>query len=292
MNELGTNERGTIEHSSATSWIIIPHQPRKQFHHLQNPLIQQVSPASFSIRNIKEWSSGDILLFYRPIDTASDTMASSPTVSSPSKSSKVSQQSSTTATSQPEKAHSIDVLPTPVAQTYSHIHPTVLLALYSLRFSSLVSDPVSTLWSDLPLYTALQTAYVLTCLPQAGSSHQHYSHGETGSGEVADVKKTPSSSGKRKRHAAGNKSDTLSQKLTVRHSLPFFFFNIFGIILTGIGDIHSPYINLPPRHTSPVPPSHPLRCLLYDAYGAYGAMCRAYGSTHRNAAGICPRRRQ
>lgn len=153
-------------------------------------------------------------------------MASSPTVSSPSKSSKAppSQQSSTTATSQPEKAHAIDILPTPVAQTYSHIHPTILLALYSLRFSAVVTDPVSTLWSDLPLYTALQTAYVVTCLPQAGSSHQHHhSHGKAGTGEVsADVKKTPSSSGKRKRQAAGNKSGTLSQKLTVRHISPSF----------------------------------------------------------------------
>ncbi|KAF3405287.1 Glycosylphosphatidylinositol anchor biosynthesis protein 11 [Talaromyces pinophilus] len=143
--------------------------------------------------------------------------SSSPTVSSPSSTSSKappSHQSSTTIISQPEKAHSIDVLPTPVAQTYSHIHPTILLALYSLRFSSLVSDPVSTLWSDLPLYTALQTAYVVICLPQARSSHQHHSHGETGSSEAADAKKTPSSSGKRKRHAAGNKSDTLSQKLT------------------------------------------------------------------------------
>lgn len=155
-------------------------------------------------------------------------MASSPTVSSPSKSSKApsSQQSSTTAISQPEKAHAIDILPTPVAQTYSHIHPTILLALYSLRFSSVVADPVSTLWNDLPLYTALQTAYVVACLPQAGSSHQHHSHNEPGTGEAADVKKTPlssSSSGKRKRHAAGNKSDTLSQKLTVRHLFFFTF---------------------------------------------------------------------
>jgi phosphatidylinositol glycan class F len=153
--------------------------------------------------------------------------SSSPTVSSPSTSSKAppSQQNSATTTPHTEKAHAIDILPTPVAQTYSHIHPTVLLALYSLRFSSLVSDPVSTLWSDLPLYTGLQVAYVVTCLPQAGSSHQHHSHGEVGSsGDAADVKKTPSSSGKRKRHAAGNKSDTLSQKLTVRHSPPVFFF--------------------------------------------------------------------
>lgn len=153
-------------------------------------------------------------------------MASSPTVSSPSKSSKAppSQQSSSTATSQPENAHAIEILPTSVAQTYSHVHPTVLLALYSLRFSSVVADPVSTLWSDLPLYTALQTAYVVTCLPQAGSSHQHHSHGEAGTGEAsADVRKTPSSSGKRKRHTTGNKSDTLSQKLTVRHLSPFFW---------------------------------------------------------------------
>ncbi|EEA27324.1 Glycosylphosphatidylinositol (GPI) anchor assembly protein [Talaromyces marneffei ATCC 18224] len=142
--------------------------------------------------------------------------SSSPTVSSPSTSSKAppSQQSSTTTTPQTEKSYAIDIIPTPVAQTYSHVHPTILLALYSLRFSSLVSDPVSTLSSDLPLYTGLQVAYVITCLPQAGSSHQHHSHGEAGPGEVADVKKTPSSSGKRKRHAASSKSDTISQKLT------------------------------------------------------------------------------
>jgi phosphatidylinositol glycan class F len=152
--------------------------------------------------------------------------STSPIVSSPSTSSKapLSQQPSTTTVPQTEKAHAIDVLPTPVAQTYSHIHPTILLALYSLRFSSLVSDPVSTLWSDLPLYTGLQVTYVITCLPQAGSSYQQHSHGEAGSGEVGEVKKTPSSSGKRKRHTAGNKSDTLSQKLTVRHSPTFSSF--------------------------------------------------------------------
>lgn len=156
--------------------------------------------------------------------------SSSPTVSSPSTSSKAppSQQSSTTTTTpQNENAHVINILSTPVAQTYSHVHPTILLALYSLRFSSVVADPVSTLWGDLPLYTALQIAYVVTCLPQAGSSHQHHSHGEAGSGEVTDVKKTPSSTAKRKRHAAVNKSDTLSQKLTVRFC-PSFALLVFS----------------------------------------------------------------
>lgn len=224
--------------------------------------------------------------------------SSSPTVSSPSTSSKAppSQQNSATITPHTEKAHAIDILPTPVAQTYSHIHPTVLLALYSLRFSSLVSDPVSTLWSDLPLYTGLQVAYVVTCLPQAGSSHQHHSHGEAGSGDIGDVKKTPSSSssGKRKRHAAGNKSDTLSQKLTVRHS-PLFLLTLSGsgIVLTKIiGGIHRPNINLLPRHGGPVPPSSPLRRPFHNAYRTYGLVCRAHGSTHRNTAGIRPRRRR
>ncbi|EED19770.1 GPI-anchor biosynthesis protein (Pig-F), putative [Talaromyces stipitatus ATCC 10500] len=137
----------------------------------------------------------------------------SPTVSSPSTSSKAPPLQQTS--SPTEKAHAIDILPTPVAQAYSHIHPTILLGLYSLRFSSLVSDPVSTLWSDLPLYTIMQAVYVVTCLPQAGSLQQHqhgYGHGETGSGDAGDVKKTPS--GKRKRHASSHKSDTLSQKFT------------------------------------------------------------------------------
>lgn len=139
-------------------------------------------------------------------------MASSPPTSTSSKA-PPSQQADTP---QPQKPHVIDVLPTTIAQTYSHIHPTILLALYSVRFSTLVSDPVSTLWNDIPLYTALQTAYIVTCLPQAGSSHQHHSH--QAESEATDVKKpqAPTSlSGKKKRHAAaGNKSDTFSQKAT------------------------------------------------------------------------------
>lgn len=139
--------------------------------------------------------------------------------------------------------HAVDILPTTAAQTYSHIHPTLILALYSLRFSALVADPVATLLSDLPLLTVLQVAYVVTCLPQAGSSHhQHHQHSHTeGPGDGGDGKKTapstPGGSGAgtgapgggslmkagkspyRKKHSA-SKTDTLFQKLTVRFS-PF-----------------------------------------------------------------------
>lgn len=136
--------------------------------------------------------------------------------------------------------HAVDILPTPAAQTYSHIHPTLILALYSLRFSALVADPVATLLSDLPIHTVLQVAYVVTCLPQAGSSHHQHSHAES-SGDGGDGKKTASStpggsgagtgalgggtlmkagkSAYRKKHSA-SKTDTLFQKLTVRSSPP------------------------------------------------------------------------
>jgi GPI ethanolamine phosphate transferase 2/3 subunit F len=106
----------------------------------------------------------------------------------------------------------VNILPNSAAQTYAHIHPTLLLAVYAFRFPAVVVDPTSTLLNDLPLYTALQIVYVVTCLPHAGSVHHHHSH--EGEGDVGGIKanKAPY----RKKHSAANKSDTLFQKLTVR----------------------------------------------------------------------------
>jgi GPI ethanolamine phosphate transferase 2/3 subunit F len=64
----------------------------------------------------------------------------------------------------------IDFLSSTVARTYTHVHPALLLSLYVMRFPGLVADPVSNLLQGLPFLAVLQGAYVVTCLPPAGSS--------------------------------------------------------------------------------------------------------------------------
>ena len=62
------------------------------------------------------------------------------------------------------------VLPTQAAQTARHALPALQAAIFLFRFKSLVADPVSTMWSTLPVVAAIQAAYALVCLPVAGSS--------------------------------------------------------------------------------------------------------------------------
>ncbi|KAL1960551.1 hypothetical protein VTO42DRAFT_7130 [Malbranchea cinnamomea] len=67
------------------------------------------------------------------------------------------------------KAHApIQILSTPSAQTYSHVHPLLVLSVFALRFRALVDDPQSTLLLLLPLIAVLQGVYVVICLPAAG----------------------------------------------------------------------------------------------------------------------------
>ena len=89
------------------------------------------------------------------------------------------------------------------ARIYSFAHPTMLVALYSIRFPSLVADPVNRLLNDLPLLAILQIAYVMVCLPPAGSAPSTTSllkstgtTGGDGDGEgegAKNVKRTPGS---------------------------------------------------------------------------------------------------
>ncbi|KAA6408700.1 MAG: GPI-anchor biosynthesis (Pig-F) [Lasallia pustulata] len=64
----------------------------------------------------------------------------------------------------------ISLLPTPLAQTYTHIHPILLLLLSYLLFPRLVASPISTLATTLPLLALLQSAYAIICLPVASKS--------------------------------------------------------------------------------------------------------------------------
>ncbi|KAI1273744.1 GPI biosynthesis protein family Pig-F-domain-containing protein [Xylaria sp. FL0933] len=63
----------------------------------------------------------------------------------------------------------IRTIPSPKAQALRHAHPALLLGLFAIRFRALVSDPVSTMQSSLPVVLALQAGYTITCLPAAGS---------------------------------------------------------------------------------------------------------------------------
>ena len=74
-----------------------------------------------------------------------------------------------TAAQAPAKPQSpIQILSAPSAQTYSHVHPLLVLSVFAVRFSALVQDPQSTLLSILPVIAVLQGVYAVLCLPAAG----------------------------------------------------------------------------------------------------------------------------
>lgn len=61
------------------------------------------------------------------------------------------------------------VLDTTLAKSLSAGRPALLLSLLVLRFYSLVAEPVSTLYTALPVVAAVQVAYAVVCLPVAGA---------------------------------------------------------------------------------------------------------------------------
>lgn len=74
-------------------------------------------------------------------------------------------------------APTTNILPSHLAQTYSYVHPAVLLGLCAYRFEALVADPVRELLADLPWLAALQISYVMLCLPPAGTTSTEASFG-------------------------------------------------------------------------------------------------------------------
>lgn len=64
----------------------------------------------------------------------------------------------------------INVLDNGLAQTYTHIHPFAILAVFFARFQSLVADPTSTLLNGLAPLGILQIVYVVLCLPPTTNS--------------------------------------------------------------------------------------------------------------------------
>ncbi|KAE8379778.1 GPI biosynthesis protein family Pig-F-domain-containing protein [Aspergillus bertholletiae] len=107
----------------------------------------------------------------------------------------------------PKFAPPIHILPNSISKTYALIHPVVLLALLAFRFNALVADPVAELLGNLPFLALLQVAFVMTCLPPAGSAKDD----DDKSTSAAILK--PGKIGLRRKNTAKSDSGGLSTKL-------------------------------------------------------------------------------
>jgi phosphatidylinositol glycan class F len=102
----------------------------------------------------------------------------------------------------------VTLLPEPAARAYTHIHPVVVLALYRLRFSNLVADPVPELLRALAALAMLQVGYVVTCLPPTNGRAGRVSEA-TRSGKVDSKSKST------KRDNRARSVASLSSRITV-----------------------------------------------------------------------------
>ncbi|KAF7616833.1 putative GPI-anchor biosynthesis protein [Aspergillus flavus] len=121
----------------------------------------------------------------------------------------------------PKSAPPIHILPNNISKTYALIHPVLLLALLALRFNALVADPVAELLSKLPFLAMLQVAFVMTCLPPAGSAKDdddkstsaNSSSSSSNAGSTSGVILKPGKIGLRRKNTPKSESACLSAKL-------------------------------------------------------------------------------
>lgn len=59
----------------------------------------------------------------------------------------------------------VDIVHTPVAHAYQHIHSILVLAIFYASFSNIVADPISALLLLAPVTASLQLLYCIICLP-------------------------------------------------------------------------------------------------------------------------------
>lgn len=100
----------------------------------------------------------------------------------------------------------IDILNNDTARVYTHIHPVLVLSLYSYKFNSIVADPVAALTSTLLPLSILQIAYVAICLPPTGGS---------GAAAAQTEKRKP---GEKKKAAPGKLESGVNSKIIVSRS--------------------------------------------------------------------------
>lgn len=66
-------------------------------------------------------------------------------------------------------SHPVYLNSTAASKAARHVLPAVLGSLFLASFSRLVADPVSVMWTSLPVVVTLQLLYAFFCLPVAGS---------------------------------------------------------------------------------------------------------------------------
>lgn len=93
----------------------------------------------------------------------------------------------------PTELHPIHAHAAPASQAARHAVPALLAALFLAAFPRLVADPVPTMWTALPVVTALQLVYAFVCLPMAGSTAP--ATGKTKKPRPGEKKKAGDSSG-------------------------------------------------------------------------------------------------
>jgi phosphatidylinositol glycan class F len=59
----------------------------------------------------------------------------------------------------------VEVVDTDFSRIYTHIHPILVLSLYTFSFPAIVADPIQGLTYALPWLLVLQIAYAAICLP-------------------------------------------------------------------------------------------------------------------------------
>ncbi|CAI6341348.1 unnamed protein product [Periconia digitata] len=105
----------------------------------------------------------------------------------------------------------ISHLPTDSARLYTHIHPLLLLSLYTYQFPSIVADPVAGLAATLVPLAALQIAYVAVCLPPTGNGTGSGAGNGPASGGAGGEKRKIGE--KKKANGSAGKSDGIGGRI-------------------------------------------------------------------------------
>lgn len=111
----------------------------------------------------------------------------------------------------PTRTGPITILDSDTAKLYTHIHPVLILALYTYKFRSIVADPVPALSQTLVGLSVLQIAFAAICLPPT-SGDGSVDGGRGKSGEKSGGKVL----GKKKRVGAAGKTEVEFWKAMVR----------------------------------------------------------------------------
>lgn len=187
-------------------------------------------------------------------------------------------------------ASPVNILPSRLAQTYSFVHPILLVALCILRFEALVADPVQELLKDLPWLAVLQIFYVMVCLPPAGTTTDT-------SSSVEDKKKAPRSPsgpsvtlrpgkpGYRRKHSGKSDWAGLWAKLMVWRIAQWSKDDGPANTIDP-ARLPLPHLDLSPRYPNPCSSPRPIRCTSHNTQRRDRPVCSPHGPALRNGSDL------